>query len=115
MTDCCPHCKRPYAPALRVTGPVRRRIVLLVANRPDGITAGDLANLVYADRPNGEPEWAANSIKCTIHYANKELAPQGYRIKSDMGPGARYRLERIFDIASDRAKHKMWSEPFELL
>ena len=100
--QCCPHCNRPYAPALRVTGPVRQRIVLLVANRPDGITAGDLAELVYADRPNGEPEWAANSIKCTIHYANKELAPQGYRIKSDMGPGARYRLEPL----------PMWSEPF---
>jgi hypothetical protein len=113
--DTCPHCHRPYAPVLHVTGPVRRRFVYYFAGRPDGITIGELAELVYADRPQ-EPSWAANAIKGTVFYANKQLLPQGYRIKSSMGPGARYRLERVpfigckVDPASWEA---MWAKPFD--
>jgi hypothetical protein len=76
----------------RITGSVRVRVVALVANRPDGIGMDELVSLVYAEHPNGEPDYAANSIKTTIHNANKQLLPQGYVIRSTMGPGARYRL-----------------------
>lgn len=116
MTDTCPHCHRPYAPVLYVTGPVRRRIVDYIAGRPDGITIGELAELVYADRPQ-EPSWAANAIKGTVFYANKQLLPQGYRIKSSMGPGARYRLERVVTpidvLARDPGWEAMWAKPFD--
>lgn len=95
MTDTCPHCHRPYAPLLRVNGPMRRRVVDLIASRPDGIGINEIAALVYADRPNDEPNWAANSLKTTVWFANKQLRPQGYRIKSSMGPGAVYRLEKL--------------------
>ena len=122
MTDTCPHCKRPYAPALQVNGPMRRRVVDLIASRPDGIGINEIAALVYADRPNDEPNWAANSLKTCVWWANKQLRPQGYQIKSSMGPGAVYRLEKLiktFKVTStfppqgDETDWKvMWTAPY---
>lgn len=102
VSDCCPCCGRPYPPKLSITGRVRVRIVALVANRPDGIGMDELVSLAYADHPNGEPDYAANSIKTTIHYANKQLLPQGYVIRSTMGPGARYRMLPIVHPHPDK-------------
>jgi len=48
----CPACRRPFPPLLVVHGPVRQRVVDLIANRPDGITRAELLDLVYADDPN---------------------------------------------------------------
>ena len=77
-----------------VSGTLRTTVVGLIANRP-GITSDQLVGLVYADRPNGEPDWAVNSVKSTIHHANKELLPQGYLIRCKYGQG--YRLIRVND------------------
>jgi hypothetical protein len=77
-----------------VHGPVRQRIVDAVGNRPDGITRGELLDLVYFDRADGGPN-NSNVIAVLIKHANAELAAQGYRIESMWrGPGARYRLAR---------------------
>jgi hypothetical protein len=74
---------------------VRQRIVNLVADRPDGITRGELLDLVYADDPNGGPD-NPNTISVLIKHANEELAAQGFRIEPAwLGPGARYRLVRV--------------------
>ena len=43
-----------------------------IANRPYGITRGELLSLVYADDVDGGPD---------IKHANAELAAQGYRIE----------------------------------
>jgi hypothetical protein len=78
-----------------VHGPVRQRIVNLIANRPDGITRAEIISAVYADDPNGGPE-NANGIAVLIHHANKELMPQGFHITPAWrGRGARYRLVRV--------------------
>lgn len=69
----CPHCRRPFPPALVVHGPVRQRVVDLVAGRPDGITRQELIALVYAADPNGGPE-NENVISVTIKNANRDLA-----------------------------------------
>ena len=91
----CPTCRRPYPPRLVVHGPVRQRIVNLVASRPDGITRGELLDLVYADEPNGGPD-NPNTISVLIKHANEELAAQGFCIEPAwLGPGARYRLVRV--------------------
>ena len=91
----CPTCRRPYPPRLVVHGPVRQRIVNLVASRPDGITRGELLDLVYADEPNGGPD-NPNTISVLIKHANEELAAQGWHIAPAwLGRGARYRLLRI--------------------
>ena len=95
----CPTCRRPYPPRLIVHGPVRQRIVNLVASRPDGITRGELLDLVYADEPNGGPD-NPNTISVLIKHANEELVAQGFRIEPAwLGRGARYRLVRVAEPA----------------
>ena len=88
----CPCCHRPLTPVLTVSGPIRTRVLELVARRPDGISIGEIVGIVYMDNPNGEPKWAENSIKTSIYNANKELRPQGYMIRARHGRGSRYRL-----------------------
>ena len=91
----CPTCHRPFPPRLVVHGPVRQRIIDAIANRPDGITRGELLSLVYADDVNGGPD-NPNTISVLIKHANAELAAQGFRIAPTwLGRGARYRLVRI--------------------
>jgi hypothetical protein len=78
-----------------VRGPVRQRIVDLVAGRPDGITRRELIDLVYASDPNGGPN-NENVISVLIRRANEQLAEQGYFIAPAWrGRGARYRLFKM--------------------
>jgi len=91
----CPACQRPFPPQLVVHGPVRQRIVDLIANRPDGITRSEILAAVYADDINGGPD-NPNTISVLIKRANEELAVQGFHIEPAwLGRGARYRLVRI--------------------
>jgi hypothetical protein len=89
----CPTCQRPFPPRLVVRGPVRQRIIDLIANRPDGITRHELIDPVYAADPNGGPD-CENTVSVLVHLANRELKEQGFRIPSARGSGARYRLVR---------------------
>jgi hypothetical protein len=83
------------SPRLVVHGPVRQRIVDVIANRPDGITRAELLDVVYGDDPNGGPD-NPNTICVLINHANEELAAQGWHIApARLGRGARYRLVRI--------------------
>jgi hypothetical protein len=91
----CPACRRPFPPLLVVHGPIRQRIVDIVGARLDGITRGELLDLVYADDPGGGPV-NPNTISVLIKHANAELAEQGFRIlPAWRGRGARYRLVRL--------------------
>jgi hypothetical protein len=91
----CSACRRPFPPPIAVHGPVRQRIVDLIANRPDGITRNELLDLAYADDPNGGPD-NPNTISVLIKYANAELAAQGFHIEPTWrGRGARYRLVEL--------------------
>jgi len=92
----CPACRRPFPPALVVTGSRRQRLVDILAGRPDGVLVRDLVDLVYADDPDGGPLTAQRSLNVIAHRANTQLRSQGYQIKSMwLGRGARYRLVRI--------------------
>jgi hypothetical protein len=51
-----------------VHGPVRQRIVDLIANRPDGITRSEIIATVYADDINGGPD-NPNTISVLIKRA----------------------------------------------
>jgi hypothetical protein len=78
-----------------VHGPIRQRIVDLVANRPDGITRSEILETVYADDIDGGPD-SPNTVCVLIKRANEELATQGFRIEPTwLGRGARYRLVRV--------------------
>jgi hypothetical protein len=91
----CPTCHRPLPPMLTVSGQIRQRIVDVIANRPDGITRGEIFALVYAEDPNGGPN-SPNTVSILIKRANAELAGQGYRITPAWpAHGGRYRLEKV--------------------
>jgi hypothetical protein len=91
----CPACHRPFPPKLIVHGPVRQRIVDVIANRPDGITRGEIISTVYADDIDGGPI-NPNTVSVLIKHANEELAAQGYCISPAwLGRGARYRLIKL--------------------
>jgi hypothetical protein len=77
-----------------VTGRERRRLVEILARRPDGMTRRELADWVYADDPNGGPE-STLAVCQLVHQARRQLARQGYTIASDRGPGAHYRLAKL--------------------
>jgi hypothetical protein len=79
---------------LRVTGRERRRLVDILARRPDGMTRRELADWLYADDPNGGPE-NTFAVCQLVHQARLQLAAQGYTIISDRGPGAHYRLAKL--------------------
>ena len=81
-------------------GPVRQRLVDILAGRPDGVLVRDLVDLVYADDPDGGPLTAQRSLNVIAHRANAQLRPQGYQIESMwLGRGARYRLVRVAEPA----------------
>lgn len=92
MTKCCPTCGRPYPPALTVRGPVRQRLVDIIAAHPDGLSSWELLDKVYADDPAGGPDHP-NIINVHVWNVNRQLREQGYEIRPTwLGPGARYRL-----------------------
>jgi hypothetical protein len=98
----CPQCRRPFPPALIVTGTRRQRLVDIISNRPDGIPIGDLVDQVYADDPDGGPVTAPRSVNVMIHKANAQLLAQGYQIKSMwLGRGARYRMTKISRVRTE--------------
>jgi len=71
----CPACHRPFPPKLIVLGPVRQRIVdLIAANRPDGITRGEILAIVYADDVDGGP-FNPNTVSLLIKHGN-DVAPE---------------------------------------
>ena len=91
----CPTCHRPFPPKLIVHGPVRQRIVDLIANRPHGITRSEIVATIYADDIEGGPD-NPNTVSVIIKKANEELAAQGYCMSPAwLGRGARYRLIKL--------------------
>jgi hypothetical protein len=101
----CPYCGRPYPPILSVSGPVRRRIVDVIASRPNGITRPQLIQAVYGGDPNGGP-LHGNVVSVLVHHANRQLRPQGYEITASRGRGGLYRLVRTHaDSKLEPARH----------
>src|SRR5215475_6887057 len=91
---CCPSCGRPFPPRLKVSGPVRQRVVDIIASRPHGISSADLMALVYAEDPDGGPD-CQSIISAIVYHANAQLRDLGYRIVSTLGRGATYSLVKL--------------------
>jgi hypothetical protein len=73
---------------------LERRIYEIVQScGGEGIDMHRLSERVYADRRDGGPEYAADSIRATICRMNKRLAASGRQVKaSTLGRGAGYRV-----------------------
>ena len=97
----CPACHQPFR---RVRGPIRQRIVDLIANRPDGITRDEIIATVYAHDVDGGP-LNPNTVSVLIKHANEELAAQGYCISPAwLGRGTRYRLMSLQQGGNDMSR-----------
>lgn len=99
MTCACPTCGAPMpdvpveALAAAAT-PIGARIVRAVARRP-GIGAEDLASAVYADDPDGGPDWGESVVRTVICRMNKRWSGMGYRVVAGRGSIHGYHLRRV--------------------
>lgn len=78
----CPLCNGsgvvPRAP--RVTGYIRTRMLSLIIDHPNGISANDLLKKLYGEDPARWPQTDTKVIGVLIWNANKQLKPQGFKI-----------------------------------
>ena len=72
--------------------PVSGRIFDLLCEHPYGLTSRELADKVYADDPDGGPDWAAESINGLVWQMNQRAKKEGLgiRIRGHGGPGSKY-------------------------
>jgi hypothetical protein len=82
----CPTCgqtlPRPRPHGLRLS-PLRTRLFEIVQRAGDnGITTADIADMLYADHPDGGPQTAHKCIHVHVYNINKKLRPAGYEIKA---------------------------------
>lgn len=90
----CPCCEgkgtiEPGPPA-RLT-PIQTKIYNAVRTAKHGIPISRLADQVYTDRRDGDPETSWDVIRTQVYQMNKRLAAVGERVKSE---GKMYRLFR---------------------
>ena len=83
---CCGH-PLPYEPikGMKMSRMEKRIFEIVQKRTPHGITSADLLDYVYAEDPNGGPEYPDISLKTTICRFNKKLGQFGYRIKAHPG------------------------------
>lgn len=74
-------------------------IAEIVASRP-GIRMIEVAGLVYADDPDGGPEWGEASLTVQTCRANARLAPFGFAIRAGQGCRNGYRVTKIGEGAA---------------
>jgi hypothetical protein len=92
MIKCCPTCQRPFPPEIQLTGKVRQRLYDYISKHPEGVSLQDIADYVYAEKPDGGPKWAESSLYITIQRVNRKLLAYGKLIKATGGPGSVYRI-----------------------
>lgn len=72
--------------------PVSSRIFDALCAHPYGLTAKELVDIVYADDPDGGPDWAYESIGLCAWRINHKAKKEGLgvRIRGHGGPGSKY-------------------------
>ena len=90
----CPCCKRAIPPkGLFSNQPVKKRIYEYLAAHPEGVTRQQILDRVWADDPDGGPEFA-NVVSVHVKHMRPILEREGLTISCAKGAGATYRLER---------------------
>ncbi len=90
ICECCGQIIPPAIGALDNMR-VKKRIYECVARHPEGVSRSEIIESVYADDPDGGPEFA-NVISVHVARINKLIEREGVRIHSTRGPHAVYRL-----------------------
>lgn len=93
MIRCCPECKRPLPPEVKIRGAKRQQMYDFIAAHPEGVTRPQIMDHLYRDDPNGGPEFA-QIVPVMANKINKQLKEMGLRIqiRGSGGPGSVYRI-----------------------
>lgn len=99
MTRTCPCCGQavetdPLEAARAALSPMQRKVLEAVIRCP-GISAVEIADLVYADHPDGGPLTAEIAVRTFAFYANRRLKAFGFRMRAKGSGTNGYRLERL--------------------
>ena len=90
----CPHCLQVIPPkGLFRDQPIKKRIYEYLAAHPEGVTRQQILDRVWADDPDGGPEFA-NVVSVHVKHMRPILEREGLTISCAKGAGATYRLER---------------------
>ena len=95
VCECCGQIIPPQNPF--VTSPIKARIYAFITKHPEGVTRDQIADHVYADDPNGGPEWTS-TISVHIHWMNIKLSKLGLKIASPRGRSSNFRLRKLEDL-----------------
>jgi hypothetical protein len=91
----CPCCKQVIPPkGLFRDQPVKARIYEFIATHPQGVTRRQIMGAVWADDPNGGPEFE-NVVSVHIKHMRPTLEREGVTISCARGPGATYRVKKL--------------------
>ena len=92
MTRCC-CCGQLIPPPAEVfqNARVKQRIYEYIAAHPEGVSRRQVVEAVYADDPDGGPEYM-NVIAVHVKQMNPKLATLGVRLVASGGPHSVYRL-----------------------
>lgn len=96
LSDICPCCGSQvrvdyWVAALDSLTPQERDIVKIVKRRP-GLRAAALADVIYANRIDGGPLWAADITRRLLLRARRKMAPFGFRLWAGHGSRSGYRI-----------------------
>ena len=85
---------------------LQKRIYEIVKRAyPNRVATGDLIEMLYANCINGEPEWAASSVKHQVYEINKKIHP--HKISGKNG-----RASSGYIFIEHSEWDAMWSKPF---
>jgi DNA-binding response OmpR family regulator len=91
----CPTCRQIVPPRdLFRDQPVKRRLYQFLLDHPEGVTRRQSMDAVWADDPNGGPEFE-NVISVHVHRMRPTLEREGVTITCARGPGATYRVKKL--------------------
>ena len=91
----CPTCKQVIPPkGLFRDQPVKARIYEFIATHPQGVTRRQIMDAVWADDPNGGPEFE-NVVSVHVAAMRPTLEREGVTISCAKGAGATYRIEPL--------------------
>jgi hypothetical protein len=92
----CKCCGQLIPPALLFPNcPRRQRVYDFIARHPEGVSAQQVLDNVYADDVNGGPDSGNKVVHVFVWYINKVLKSKGLKISTSFGPSAVYTLSAL--------------------
>jgi len=78
-----------------ITSSMQRRVLQILIEKPKGVVIQDLINLLYSDRADGGPLYAASSVSVALVRLRAILAPLGWAITKGYGKGGHRPIQLV--------------------